>query len=80
MDVKVLGPGCARCGKQLEEARKAIDLAGVEATLEKVSDIGEIAGYGILGTPAVVIDGTVRSSGRLVRAAKIAGWLKEAGA
>ncbi len=80
MDVKVLGPGCARCGRQLEEARKAIDLAGVDATLEKVSDVGAIADYGVLGTPAVVIDGQIRSTGRVVKAAKIAEWLKEVGA
>ncbi len=77
MDVKVLGPGCARCGRQFEEARKAIDLAEVDATLEKVSDLEAIAGYGVLGTPAVVIDGRIRSTGRVVKARKIADWLLE---
>jgi small redox-active disulfide protein 2 len=78
MEIKVLGPGCARCVKQLEEARKAIDEAGVVATLTKVDDITEIAETGVLGTPAVIVDGVIRSSGRLVKAKKIVGWLKEA--
>lgn len=78
MEIKVLGSGCARCGAQYEEARKAIELAGVQADLSKVSDIGEIASWGVLGTPAVVVDGKVMSAGRVARAEQIAGWLKEA--
>lgn len=76
MDVKVLGPGCMKCNKLYEEARKAIDEAGVEATLEKVEGINEIAGYGVMFTPALVIDGEVKSSGSVVKAAKIAAMLR----
>jgi small redox-active disulfide protein 2 len=78
MDVKVLGPGCMKCNKLYEEARKAIDEAGVEATLEKVEGIHEIADHGVMFPPALVIDGEVKSSGSVLKAAKIAALLREA--
>jgi len=77
VEIKVLGPGCLKCGKQYEEAQEAIELAGVEATLEKVERIDEIASYGVLFTPAVVIDGEVKASGSVVKAAKLAQILRE---
>ena len=79
MDIKVLGPGYLKCGKQYDEARKAIELAGVDATLEKVERIDVIASYGVLFTPAVVIDGEVKASGSVVKAAKLADILKGVG-
>ena len=79
MDIKVLGPGCLKCGKQYDEARKAIELAGVDATLEKVERIDVIASYGVLFTPAVVIDGEVKASGSVVKAAKLADIIKGVG-
>ncbi len=79
MEVKVLGPGCTKCNKLYDETRKAIDEAGVEATLVKVEDINEIADHGVMFTPALVIDGEVRSSGSVLKAAKIAALLREEG-
>ncbi len=78
MEVKVLGPGCTKCNKLYDETRKAIDEAGVDATLEKVEGISEIADYGVMFTPALVIDGEVKSSGSVIKAPKIAALLKEA--
>lgn len=78
MDVKVLGPGCLKCNKLYDEARKAIDETGVDASLEKVEGLQEIASYGVMFTPALVIDGEVRSSGSVLKAAKIAALLKGA--
>lgn len=79
MDIKVLGPGCAKCNKLYEETRKAVEEAGVDATVVKVEAISEIADMGVLFTPALVIDGKVKSSGSVLKAAKIVALLREAG-
>lgn len=65
MDIKILGPGCPKCKKAEEIVRQAVAEEGVSATIEKVTDIMKIAGYGVFGTPAVVIDGEVKSSGKI---------------
>ena len=75
MKVKVLGPGCPKCNKLYREAEKAIAESGVDADLEKVEKIDEIMNYGVMMTPALVIDEEVKSVGRVVRAAEISGWL-----
>jgi small redox-active disulfide protein 2 len=63
--IKVLGPGCNNC-KNLEKAtRQAIADLGLEATLEKVTDYPTIAGYGVMSTPALVVDDQVLVSGRV---------------
>lgn len=78
MDIKVLGPGCLKCNKLYEETRKAIDETGVDATLTKVEGLAEIADHGVMFTPALVVDGEVKSSGSVLKAAKIAALLREA--
>jgi len=75
MEIKVLGTGCPKCKRLEKTARKAAADAGVEATFIKVTDINDIMSYPIVGTPALVIDGEVKSSGRLPTATEIAGWL-----
>ena len=76
MEIKILGPGCARC-QQLEKlVREAVTEAGVEATVEKVSDFKEIANYGVLTTPGVVVDGQVKSVGKIPKKEEILGWLR----
>ena len=77
MDVKVLGTGCAKCKKLYEEAQKAIAESGAQATLSKVEKLDDIMGYGVMMTPALVVDGEVKSSGRIPKSSEIAGWLKE---
>jgi len=76
MEIKVLGTGCPKCKRLEKTARKAAAEAGVEATFIKVTDINDIMSYPIAGTPALVIDGKVKSSGRLPTAAEIVGWLR----
>lgn len=76
MDIKVLGPGCAKCKKTEQIVKEAVAESGVPATVEKVTDVMEIAGYGVFGTPAVVIDGEVKSVGKIPKKAEVAGWLK----
>lgn len=65
MEIKVLGPGCPKC-KTLEKATlEAIALAGIEAKVSKVEDIVEIMNYGVMQTPALVVDGKVVLKGRV---------------
>lgn len=78
MRVKILGTGCAKCNKLYAEAEKAIADSGVAAELEKVETLDEIMRYAVLRTPALVIEDTVKASGRLVPAAEIVGWLRAA--
>jgi small redox-active disulfide protein 2 len=76
MIFKVLGTGCAKCKKLEENALKAIAETGVEANVEKVSDLSKIMGYGVMMTPALVIDEKVVSSGKLLSAGDIAKLIK----
>lgn len=71
MDIKILGTGCPKC-KTLEKlTREAVDNANVDATISKEEDIVKIMGYGILHTPALVIDEKVVLSGRVPSLKKI---------
>ena len=72
MRIKVLGPGCAKCKKLYAEAEKAVAGAGVAAELEKVEKVDEIVAYGVMMTPALVIDEKVVLSGRVASSADIA--------
>ena len=75
MDIKILGPGCPKCSQTEKVVREAVTEAGVEAQIEKVKDAMEIAGYGVFGTPAVVVDGEVKSVGNIPKKADIKSWL-----
>lgn len=74
-DVKVLGPGCARCVTTAEMVQKEADRLGVPVTIEKVTDYAAIAGYGIASTPGIVIDGKVVHAGGLPKTEDLARWL-----
>lgn len=78
IDIKVLGSGCANCKRLYEEAEKAVRQLSAPAALTKVEDIREIMAYKILATPALVIDGEVKSAGRIPSAAEIITWLATA--
>jgi small redox-active disulfide protein 2 len=73
--IEVLGHGCANCQKLEANARDAAGMAGVEAEVVKVTDDVEIASRGVLNTPGLVIDGEVKSAGRVPSAGDIAEWL-----
>ena len=77
--IEVLGPGCANCKRLEANAREAVAMAGVEAEVVKVTDYRAIAGYGVMSTPGLVIDGDVVSTGRIPSAGDIALWLTERG-
>jgi len=80
VEIKVLGPGCANCKRLHQEAERAVREAGVAATIAKVESMEEIAGYGILRTPGLVIDGRVVASGRIPLAPEIVTMIAAAAA
>ncbi|MDA7025358.1 thioredoxin family protein [Bacillus sp. CLL-7-23] len=71
MNIKILGTGCKNCQTLEQNVRKALTQSGKEAEIEKVTDIQEIMSYGVLSTPGIVIDGEVRSTGRVLSPAAI---------
>lgn len=74
-DVKVLGSGCARCQATVELVREQAAKLGVQINLEKVTDYATIAGFGVVSTPGIVIDGKVVHAGGLPRPSDVAKWL-----
>lgn len=64
MEIKVLGPGCANCLKMEELARTAVKELGIDAKIEKITDIGQIAMHGILSTPGLIVNGRIKHSGK----------------
>jgi small redox-active disulfide protein 2 len=78
IEIKVLGPGCANCKRLYAEAEKALAQVSAPAKLTKVEDIRDIMAYKILATPALVINGEVKSAGRIPNAAEITTWLATA--
>jgi len=77
MEVKILGTGCPKCKRLERIAREAAVEAGVEANFEKVTNVDDIMAYPIVSTPGLVIDGEVKSSGRLPRKEEVVAWMKE---
>jgi small redox-active disulfide protein 2 len=75
MRIEVLGSGCPKCKLLEENARKALAETGKKAEVVKVTDIGKIIEYGVMSTPAIVIDGKVKSFGKVVDASEIKKWL-----
>lgn len=72
MDIKVLGPGCANCVRLEANVKQALAATGIaDATVEKVTDYEDIASYGIMSTPGLVIDGSVKVIGRVPDTAEI---------
>lgn len=76
MEIKVLGPGCPKCQQTEKIVKEAVGESGVAANVEKVTDIMEIAGYGVFGTPAVVVDGQVKSVGKIPSKQDVLKWIK----
>ena len=78
MKIQVLGTGCTRCDKLYAEAERAIARAGVSAELSKIDRIEEIMEFGVVMTPALVLNGEVKSAGRMPDTEEIISWLKAA--
>ena len=77
MKIKVLGPGCKNCENLADNTKAALKELGLEAEIEKVTDFAEIAGYGILSTPGLVVDDKVVSSGKVLKPKDIVKLLKK---
>jgi small redox-active disulfide protein 2 len=75
MLIKVLGSGCASCKKLEENTKKAVEELGIEATIEKVEDFKKIMAYGVMKTPALVVDEKVKIMGRVPTADEIKKYL-----
>jgi len=75
MDIKVLGTGCANCRTTLALIEQVARAKGVAVTLGKVEELRDIAGYGVMRTPGVVIDGKVVHAGGIPAREKIEQWL-----
>jgi len=77
MKIEILGSGCAKCNKTKEMAEKAVKEMGVEAEIVKVEDFDKILGYGVMITPALVIDGDVKVAGKVPSLDDIKKWITE---
>ena len=75
MKIEVLGSGCTKCKKLHEAVLAAVKAKGIEAEVSKVEDIAQIMKYGVMSTPALVVDGTVVFSGKSPSAAEIEKYL-----
>ena len=76
MKIEVLGMGCTNCNKLYQNAVEAVKLSGKEIEVTKVEDIKKIMGYGVLSTPALVIDGLVKVAGKVPKVEDIKEWIK----
>lgn len=71
MQIKILGTGCPNCQKLESNAREAISDLKIQAEIEKVTEIEDIMSYGVMSTPALVVDGEVKIYGRVANAKEI---------
>ena len=75
MKIEILGTGCAKCKTLYENVKQAVEAIGMDAEIVKVEDIPSIMKYGVMSTPALVIDGKVLFSGKVASVGKIKGVL-----
>ena len=76
MKVQILGAGCVKCKALEQRVRSLNESHGLNLEIEKVTDLQEIMKYGILATPGLVVNGTVKSSGSIPNEQKLLSWLK----
>jgi small redox-active disulfide protein 2 len=78
MEILVLGSGCANCTRTVELARSVTQDMGVDASVEKVTDVAEILRYRVLTTPGLVVDGKLVCAGRVPRREELITWVADA--
>lgn len=71
MKIQILGTGCPKCKMLMSNAEEAIKMASLDATIEKVEKITEIMSFGVMTTPALAVDGKVKSAGKVLSPADI---------
>ena len=77
MEIKILGPGCAKCEQTEKIVKAAVSETGVDAQITKVTDVMEIAKHGVFVTPAVVVDGEVKSVGKVPSKEEVKAWIEK---
>jgi len=75
MEILILGTGCAKCTKLLAETEAAVAELGLDASVRKVGEVAEIVKHGVMMTPALVVDGTVKAVGKVPSREEIKGML-----
>ena len=78
MEIKVLGAGCANCHTMADRTEEALQQLGIDGVIQAITDYGEIAGYGVMSTPAMVVDGQVVVAGRVPEIPEIVTMLSAA--
>ena len=78
MDIKILGPGCARCNQLEKTVKEVVKELGIDANIEEVKDVKKIMAYPILTTPGLVVDGQVLCSGRVPNKAEVTQFISSA--
>ncbi len=77
MKIEVLGVGCAKCNQLYDLVKKTVQNQGVDAEVNKIEDISVFAQYGVFMTPALVIDGEVKTAGKLPKEADVVKWISK---
>ena len=77
LEIKILGPGCANCDRLEREVMEAVSELDLSAGIDHIRDIREIGKYGVMGSPALIINGEVKAVGRVPMRSEIRKWLKE---
>jgi small redox-active disulfide protein 2 len=74
--VEILGPGCPKCKFVEKRVKETIEELGIDAEVKEIADVGKIVERGVMATPAVVVDGSVKSEGRIPTKEEIKKWLR----
>ncbi len=77
MKIEILGTGCPKCKKLEENSKKAVEETGADAEVVKVEDMEKILSYGVMMTPALVLDGKVKCSGKIATVEEIVEWVND---
>jgi small redox-active disulfide protein 2 len=78
VSIKILGSGCPNCRKLEALAKEVVGELGADATVEHVHDLKQIAAYGVMATPGLVVDEVVKSAGRIPSKAEVTSWVTTA--
>lgn len=76
MEIKVLGPGCPNCLRLENLCKEVVEELGIEARVEKITDLNEFGKYGVMLTPGLVVNGKVLLQGKLPTKATLINWLR----
>jgi small redox-active disulfide protein 2 len=77
MKIQILGTGCAKCQKLLDNTKAAVEQLGVECEIEKITELAQITKFGVMMTPALAIDGLVKAAGKVLDPDAIKALIKE---